>query len=610
MKIVPDTSVIIDGRVTQKLEKEEYKNPEIIISEAVISELEAQANQGQETGISGLEEIQNLKKLDQKNKLKLTFKGERPSIEQIKLAPGGEIDHLIRNLAIEEKALLLTSDIVQAEVGKAKGLKVQYLKPETIREEAPKQIWDYFKKDVMSVHLREGTKPKAKIGTPGNIQIKQIGKQKTSRNEIREIAQKIVESGERSNEGFIEYDKGGGTVVQLKDLRIVIARPPFSDGYEITAIRPVAEVSLEDYRLSEELKERITAKRRGVLLAGAPGAGKSTLAQALAEHLMKKGFVIKTMEEPRDLQVPPEITQYRSLDNQIANTADLLLLVRPDYTIFDEIRKTPHFQVFADMRLAGVGMIGVTHANRAIDALQRLLGRVELGMTPQVVDTIIFLEEGKINKVYELKFTVKVPAGMTEEDLARPVIQVKDFETKETEYEIYTYGEQTVIMPVEETPDTIKPTWKLAEKQIEYEIDKYVRGKVKAKIESSNRATVYIPRREKPRLIGKEGENIDRIEQKLGLHIDVRTLDEKETKSIISQRHLPKGPLKIRPKADKIVIQIGTKTAGQNVDLYADGKFITSATVGQDGNIKMRKNTETGQQIIKELEKGNQIKIA
>ena len=80
-------------------------------------------------------------------------------------------------------------------------------------------------------------------------------------------------------------------------------------------------------------------------------------------------------------------------------TADVLLLVRPDYTIYDEVRKTRDFEIFADMRLAGVGMIGVVHANRAIDAVQRLIGRVELGVIPQVVDTVIFIDKGVLHIV-------------------------------------------------------------------------------------------------------------------------------------------------------------------------------------------------------------------
>jgi len=116
------------------------------------------------------------------------------------------------------------------------------------------------------------------------------------------------------------------------------------------------------------------------------------------------------MEKPRDLQVGPDITQYTELGGEMAKTADALLMVRPDYTIYDEVRKTNDFEVFADMRLAGVGMIGVVHATRAIDALQRLVGRVELRMIPQVVDTVIYIEAGEVHTVYDVKTEVKVPA--------------------------------------------------------------------------------------------------------------------------------------------------------------------------------------------------------
>ena len=61
------------------------------------------------------------------------------------------------------------------------------------------------------------------------------------------------------------------------------------------------------------------------------------------------------------------------------------------------------------MRLAGVGMIGVVHATRAIDAVQRLLGRLELGIIPSVVDTTIYIENGQIASVYSIELTVKVP---------------------------------------------------------------------------------------------------------------------------------------------------------------------------------------------------------
>lgn len=607
MKIVPDTSVLIDGRVTSLLSKKDIDNPVIVIHEAVIGELEAQANKGRETGVNGLSEIQELKKMEESNEIELRFVGERPSLNEIKLAESGEIDSIIRDLAQDEEAVLLTSDVVQSEVAKAKGIDVRYLEPEKEDVESEIEIEDFFGEDVMSVHLREGTIPKVKRGKPGKMELTEEGEEITSSEDLRKLTQEIIEKAKRSSNGFIELDKGGGTVIQLGDLRIAIARPPFSDGYEITAVRPVAKVSLDDYRLSEDLKKRLSEKQRGVLVAGAPGAGKSTLAQAIAEYLLEEGFVVKTMEEPRDLQVGDEITQYTSLDKKIEDTADVLLLVRPDYTIYDEVRKTKHFQVFADMRLAGVGMIGVTHANRGIDALQRLIGRVELGMVPQVVDTIVFLEEAKIKKVYDISFTVKVPTGMIEEDLARPVIEVKDFVSGETEYEVYTYGEQVVVMPVEEKK--YKPIWKLAEKEIEKELNKYVRGKVTANVSSEETVTAYVPENEIGHLVGKGGENISKIEEDIGMNIDVQPHSEKKKTSPKKQKeNLARGmEVNVSIEDNKVILDLGKEISGDTIDLYAGEDYLFTATVGKDGLIEIKKGAQVANKIIKNIDQGKEI---
>jgi len=608
MKIVPDTSVVIDGRITSKLEDGEYKNADIIIPEAVIFELESQANRGQETGMSGLEEIQELKKFDEKGRINLLFKGKRPKLEDQKLASSGEIDSIIRSVARNENAILLTSDMVQAEIARAKGLEVEYLEPEIKEEDYKNKILDYFDEDVMSVHLRKGIKPKAKRGVPGEIKTEVIGKEVLTEKSLRDLAHNIIENAKRSSEGFIEVDKGGATVVQLEDIRIVISRPPFSDGFEITAVRPVAKVSLEDYRMSEELKNRLSEKQRGVLLAGSPGAGKSTLAQAIAEYLKDKDFTVKTMEDPRDLQVGDDITQYSGLEGKMENTADILLLVRPDYTIYDEVRKTPHFRVFADMRLAGVGMIGVTHANRAIDALQRLIGRIELGMVPQVVDTIVFVEEAQIRKVYDITYTVKVPEGMVEEDLARPVIEVRDFESGTTEYEVYSYGEQVVVMPVEGKGKS-KPVQEIAEKEIKKEINRYVNGRVEVEVSGSDRVAVYVPESEIPRLLGKNGKNIARIEDYLNLKIDVQPLKDRVDRKKVVEDKTGGERTDVIIGEEKVIIEAGRERIGKTVDLFSGNEYLSTITVGQDGSIKIRKGTRVAKQIIKDVDRGKDVKI-
>jgi ATPase len=194
--------------------------------------------------------------------------------------------------------------------------------------------------------------------------------------------------------------------------------------------------------------KRFSESAEGILISGPPGSGKSTLASSLADFYSNNQKIVKTFESPRDLQVNNKVTQYTKLDGSFENSADILLMVRPDYTIFDEVRRFQDFKTFTDLRLAGVGMVGVVHANTPLDAIQRFIGKIELGMIPHVLDTVVFVKDGDIAQVYGLKFRVKVPTGMIEQDLARPVIEIQNFESRTLEYEIYSYGEENVIIPI------------------------------------------------------------------------------------------------------------------------------------------------------------------
>ena len=67
-------------------------------------------------------------------------------------------------------------------------------------------------------------------------------------------------------------------------------------------------------------------------------------------------------------------------------------------------------------------MVGVVHANTPIDSVQRFVGKLELGIIPHVI-TVVFVKDGQMGQnVFSLLLTVKVPSGMTEQDLARPVV--------------------------------------------------------------------------------------------------------------------------------------------------------------------------------------------
>lgn len=583
MRIVPDTSIIIAGGISKMLEEEKVE--EIIIPEAVIAELEAQANFGHISGFRGLAEVEKIVQIAKNRGIRVEFVGRRPNIDEIKLAKGGEIDSMIRDIAKAHSAILVTSDRVQSLVAKAKGIETIYVKPRIIKPEETK-IMSFFTPDTASVHLREGVPPFAKRGKIGALKLVKLSDKPMSYEELSSIADEIIEAAKQDEESSIEIERKGATVVQLRDVRIAIAERPFSDRLEITAVRPIAKVSIEEYGVSEELKKRIIERQRGILIAGPPGAGKSTFAASVANYLLDHGYVVKTMESPRDLMVRDEITQYAPLEGDMALTSDILLLVRPDYTIYDELRRTSDFQVFADMRLAGVGMIGVTHATRAIDAVQRMIGRVELGVIPQVVDTVIFIEAGVIAKVYELDFTVKVPTGMFEADLARPVIEVKDFETKKVEFEIYTFGEQVVVMPVESDERLKKAVEdKFSEILDDFEV-----------LISGRKAIVKVPESHIPKILGKKGKRIKKLEEELKVSIDIIP---KETE--ISEPRIE--------ETDKHYIIYAEGLEGRTVEVYADNEYLFSALVSGKGLIKVRKDKEAGRSLKIARAKNSKIKL-
>lgn len=446
---VADTSIIIERKVSELIKKRKIAG-KVIIPNAVLAELEHQANTNQAEGFIGLEEIKELRSLAAKRKISLEYSGEKPKDWHIRGARSGTMDDLIRETALKYKATLITADRVQALVAEALGIPVILMLPVPIKEVQQLDIEKFFDEDTMSIHLKENTLPLAKKGKPGDWTFETLKPVPLDTHEIKTLAADVVEKTQIAENAFIEVANPGIKIIQFKNYRIVICKPPFSDGWELTAVKPLVSLDMNYYKLSKKLLSRLETSASGILISGAPGSGKTTFAAALAKFYLEKGKIIKTIESPRDLQVPDEVVQYSKNLGKRDDIHNVLLLTRPDYTIFDEMRSTDDFRLYSDLRLAGIGLAGVVHATNPIDAVQRFINKVELGMIPQIIDTVIFIENGEVNKVLELVMKVKVPTGMTEADLARPVVEVRDFETGNLEYEIYTYGEQTVVVPIKQ----------------------------------------------------------------------------------------------------------------------------------------------------------------
>ena len=641
MEIVPDTSVIVDGRVSERVRADAdadstaagtgFAGATVVVPEAVVGELEAQANDGRETGWEGLAELQRLVELDADGTIDVEYVGRRPQAIEKREAGEGEVDALIREVAEDRDATLVTSDDVPAEVARAKGLDVEFLDPRS-RERAVEglAIERFFDEGTMSVHLKTGVVPMAKRGTIGDMHYEAVGDEVLTDDQLRDFAADIEEATRDSPEGFVELDQPGMTIVQFRQFRVAIARPPFADGREITAVRPIVKTELDDYEHADELRDRLAERQRGVLISGAPGAGKSTFAQAVAEYLADADYAVKTMEKPRDLQVGPNITQYTELGGSMANTADSLLMVRPDYTIYDEVRKTDDFEVFADMRLAGVGMVGVVHATRAIDALQRLIGRVELGLIPQVVDTVVYIEAGQVEKVYDVKTEVKVPEGLMEEDLARPVILVRDFETGRPEYEIYTFNRQVVTVPLGGDEGDGSPgappesgVDRIAKQEVEREIRSVASGHVEVELRGRDRAVVWVEDGDISGVIGKGGGRISDIENRLGIDIDVRTFSERDggrggsgggaggSGPGGSSGRQGAGGKAVTPEITSRHVIIPLEGhAGETVEVEADGEYLFTATVSRGGEIQVSRGSAIAEELESAIDRGKTVTVS
>ena len=496
---VVDVDSVLDGSIRAMVERGEIRG-KIVILKSLVEYFHKEASSGRSLGYTGLEELRRLLELQNPGVEVSVVEDEKRSPKDYDVYV---VKTAIRDYAWRVGATLVTSDSVQASTAGALGLPVIYSRRGV---QGRLKFESFFDSKTMSVHLKEGAPPLAKVGAPGRWVFVKLREEPMKASEIEEMAREIVEVASRGG-GFVEIDRLGSTIVQLGDYRIIITRPPLSNGWEITAVRPLVKLRLEDYNLPEKLLKRLIERAEGILIAGAPGMGKTTFAQALAEFYARQGKIVKTVESPRDMRLPPIVTQYSKSYADIGELHDILLLSRPDYTVFDELRTDEDFKLYVDLRLAGIGMVGVLHATSPIDGIQRFIRRVELGMIPSIIDTVIFINEGRVDKVYEISIRVKLPTGLKEAELTRPVVEVKDFLSGDLEYEIYTFGEQTMVIPVKSM--TRPPT-------VEDEVRKVI---PEAKVEVREGVLIVRLPRLGGRITARKVKRVKRIAEEHGLEL-------------------------------------------------------------------------------------------
>ena len=113
--------------------------------------------------------------------------------------------------------------------------------------------------------------------------------------------------------GNTEISKPGALVIQYRDYRIAITRPPFSELLEMTIVHPIKQMSLEDYQLSEKLMSRLEKQAEGILFLVHLVLEKVRLHQELQISLIVLEKLLKHLNLHVICKLIPGVTQYTRL---------------------------------------------------------------------------------------------------------------------------------------------------------------------------------------------------------------------------------------------------------------------------------------------------------
>ncbi|HZD44265.1 MAG TPA: ATPase, partial [Methanomicrobiales archaeon] len=162
------------------------------------------------------------------------------------------------------------------------------------------------------------------------------------------------------------------------------------------------------------------------------------------------------------------------------------------------------------------------------------------------------------------------------------------------------------LLPVRESEE--KFSWKLAEKEIQREIGRYTSGYVDVRMLSDNKAVVYIDDKDVPAAIGKGGKNVSGIVNKLGIGIDIRPRSEGQQKQEEESDFPLEGGMRIRTDKKQLLI-VSPDNKGKIVDVFSGKEYLFTATVNDDGEILLAKNSTIAQEMLKRYNSGEMIRL-
>jgi ATPase len=84
---------------------------------------------------------------------------------------------------------------------------------------------------------------------------------------LENLIDQLFKEIENREDAYLEINRELSKVLQVGPYRIVIVYPALSDGLELTAVKPVKKMSIEDYNLDKDLFDLLRNKSKGILVS-------------------------------------------------------------------------------------------------------------------------------------------------------------------------------------------------------------------------------------------------------------------------------------------------------------------------------------------------------
>jgi ATPase len=153
---------------------------------------------------------------------------------------------------------------------------------------------------------------------------------------------------------------------------------------------------------------------------------------------------------------------------------------------------------------------------------------------------------------------------------------------------------------------------RLAKQEVEREIRSITRGHVDVELRGPNNAVVWVEDDDIPQVIGKGGGRITDVENRLGIDIDVRTLDEKPTGPSGGPQKDSGGQAGeiVQPEVTSRHVMIPLNGhAGDTVEVQADGEYLFTATVSRGGEIQVSRGSGIAEELERAIDRGSSITV-